>query len=104
MTVALHRANSVEPGEMQHYAAFHLGLHCLPNYLLRGFQYEGRLFNSGTYAPHCHMAVRNSWKLRFISGGINNESKYCLNMFTLSKVIESSNMRSRNTLAKIVSV
>ena len=24
---------------MQHYAAFHLGLHCLPKYQLRGFQY-----------------------------------------------------------------
>ena len=23
-------ANSADPGEMQHYAAFHLGLHCLP--------------------------------------------------------------------------
>ena len=29
--------NSVDPGEMQHYAAFHLGLHCLQKYLLRGF-------------------------------------------------------------------
>ena len=28
-------ANSVEPDEMQHYAAFHLGLHCLPNYPFR---------------------------------------------------------------------
>ena len=68
MTVALLRANSVEPGEMQHYAAFHLGLHCLPKYLLRGFQYEGILFSSGTHAPPYLMAVRNSWKLRFISG------------------------------------
>ena len=25
--------------EMQHYAAFHLDLHCLPKYLFRGFQY-----------------------------------------------------------------
>ena len=24
---------------MQHYAAFHLGLHCLPKYTFRGFQY-----------------------------------------------------------------
>ena len=23
-------AESVDPGEMPHYAAFHLGLHCLP--------------------------------------------------------------------------
>ena len=26
------------PDEMQHYAAFHLGLHCLPKYPLRCFQ------------------------------------------------------------------
>ena len=28
--------NSVDPDEMQHYAAFHLGLHCLQKYLFRG--------------------------------------------------------------------
>ena len=32
-------ANSADPDEMQHYAAFHLGLHCLPKYLCRGFHY-----------------------------------------------------------------
>ena len=32
-------ANSADPEEMQHYAAFHLGLHCLPKHLFRGFQY-----------------------------------------------------------------
>ena len=30
-------ANSADPDEMQHYAAFHLGLHCLPKYLFTGF-------------------------------------------------------------------
>ena len=29
--------NSVDPDEMQHYAAFHLGLHCLQKSLFRGF-------------------------------------------------------------------
>ena len=29
--------NSVDPDEMQHYAAFHLDLHCLQKYLFRGF-------------------------------------------------------------------
>ena len=29
--------NSVDPGEMQPYAAFHLGLHCLPKYSFRVF-------------------------------------------------------------------
>ena len=28
-------ANSADPNEMQHYAAFHLGLHCLPKYSFR---------------------------------------------------------------------
>ena len=28
--------NSTEPDEMQHYAAFHLGLHCLQKYSFRG--------------------------------------------------------------------
>ena len=30
-------ANSADPDEMLHYAAFHLGLHCLPRYPFRGF-------------------------------------------------------------------
>ena len=30
--------NSEGPDEMQHYVAFHLGLHCLPRYLFRGFR------------------------------------------------------------------
>ena len=32
-------ANSADPDEMQHVAAFHLGLHCLPKYTFIGFQY-----------------------------------------------------------------
>ena len=28
-------ANSVDPDEMPHYVAFHLGLHCLPRYAFR---------------------------------------------------------------------
>ena len=31
-------ANSADPDEMPNYAAFHLGLHCLPKYLFRGFR------------------------------------------------------------------
>ena len=31
--------NSVDLDEMQDYAAFHLGLHCLPKYPFYGFQY-----------------------------------------------------------------
>ena len=40
LKVVLTLANSVNPDEMQHYAAFHLGLHCLPKYLFRSFQYS----------------------------------------------------------------
>ena len=32
-------ANSADPDEMQHYAAFHLGLRCLPKYPFMGFPY-----------------------------------------------------------------
>ena len=31
--------NSADHDEMQHYAAFHLGLHCLQKYSFRGFQH-----------------------------------------------------------------
>ena len=33
-------ANSADSGEMQHYAAFHLGLHCLPKYPFRDLQFR----------------------------------------------------------------
>ena len=39
MYVALILANSEDPDEMQHHAAFHLGLQCLPKYTFWGFQY-----------------------------------------------------------------
>ena len=32
-------ANSADPDERPHYATFHLGLHWLPKYPFRGFQY-----------------------------------------------------------------
>ena len=32
-------ANSADPDEMLQYVAFHLGLHCLQKYPLRGFQF-----------------------------------------------------------------
>ena len=35
MNVVLIIANSADLDEMQHHAAFHLGLHCLPKYLFR---------------------------------------------------------------------
>ena len=39
MKVASILANSADPDEMQHNAAFLLGLHCLPKYPFRDFQY-----------------------------------------------------------------
>ena len=38
LKIVLVLAKSADPDEMQPYAAFHLGLHCLPKYLFRGFQ------------------------------------------------------------------
>ena len=37
--VVLILANSADPDEMQHHAAFHLCLYCFPKYPFRGFQY-----------------------------------------------------------------
>ena len=34
-------ANSTDAEEMQHNAAFHLGMHCFPKYLFRGFRQAG---------------------------------------------------------------
>ena len=40
LKVCFNLANSVDPDEMQHYAAFHLGHHCLHKYPFRGFQVQ----------------------------------------------------------------
>ena len=46
LEIVLILANSVDPDEMPHYAAFHLGLHCLPKYPFRGFKCtKGQLIN-----------------------------------------------------------
>ena len=37
-------ANSADPDEMPLNAAFHLGLHCLPNYLYTGNQNEKKFY------------------------------------------------------------
>ena len=38
LKIILVLVNSVDPDERLHYAAFHLGLYCLPRYPLWGFQ------------------------------------------------------------------
>ena len=38
LTIVFILANSADPDEMPHYAAFHLGLHCLPKYPFEDFQ------------------------------------------------------------------
>ena len=44
LKVVLILANSTDTDQMQHDAAFHLGLHCFPKYPFRGFQvYKGAL-------------------------------------------------------------
>ena len=39
LKVVLILENSADPDEMQHYAAIHLGLHCLPTYPFRGSKF-----------------------------------------------------------------
>ena len=46
--------NSADPDEMLPYAAFHLGLHCLPKYLCTGVVNEkGKCFVWVIYSSHC---------------------------------------------------
>ena len=39
MKIVFNLANSADPDKMPPYAAFHQGLHCLPNYLFTGIQF-----------------------------------------------------------------
>ena len=55
LKIVLILANSVDPDEMQHYAGFHLGLHCLPKYSFRvsGPQFSYCYNKHGTAHPLC---------------------------------------------------
>ena len=43
--------NSVDFDEKMHYAAFHLGLHCLPKYSFRGFLNTVLIFHTSIFQP-----------------------------------------------------
>ena len=60
---------------MQHYAAFHLGLHCLPEYLFRGFPVYERL-NSHVPCLKVNSMLKNLVVLQVVVGGRN---KYLIN-------------------------
>ena len=74
--------------------------------------YERRSFNSGTDAPPYNITAKTredcvNFRSVCVCGGgggrSNNKTKLCLNPFTISKVIQSSTMPSRNqTLAKLM--
>ena len=57
--------NSVDPDEMQYYASFHLGLHCLPKYLFRGFPYTNLAVNLLFQIKHLQETVHNECEERF---------------------------------------
>ena len=49
-------ANNADPDEILHHAAFHLGLHCLPKYLLTGIQNEKLMYLTSLICWHCSLA------------------------------------------------
>ena len=66
LKVVLILANSADSDEMQHYAAFCLGLHCLPKFSFRGFQYtkvnvsinaKQVYFRDIKYLRHCELFI-----------------------------------------------
>ena len=63
-------ANSADPGEILHYAAFHLGLHCLPKYLFSGIQNEENVCERMTSCI-CDLYTISSWESLIISAPSN---------------------------------
>ena len=62
MKISFTFTNSEDPDEMQHYAAFHLGLHCLKKYSFRGFpEYNGLIVVKLVVKHHqaCDFVVYN---------------------------------------------
>ena len=65
-------ANSADPDELQHYAAFHLGLHCLSKYLIRGLIQRIKLHISGSALFSSLQATRNIWTSIGVQWGQEN--------------------------------
>ena len=49
--------NSVDPDEMQHYAEFHMDLHCLQKYLFRVFLNTCILGNSNAFSGNMQFFI-----------------------------------------------
>ena len=49
MKFGLTLTNSADPNEMPLFAAFHLGLHCLPKYIFKSLQYTKGREGSGPW-------------------------------------------------------
>ena len=63
--------NSVDPYEMQHYAAFYLGLHDLLKYPYMGFkdfQYKRAIASTQPKTNHLRMIMFNSYSRSFTGG------------------------------------
>ena len=80
-------ANSVDLDEMQHHAAFHLGLHCLPKYLFRGFQYtkgKAEFYTCGHFILYLRNLLKLFHKFHYEDIGLDKEiflslnCEYCL--------------------------
>ena len=63
---------------MQQYAAFHLSLHCLPKYQLRGFQYTGLIeylwLKNNTYLYHLHVKEK-TFSVLFLPDVLTSKTK-----------------------------
>ena len=56
-------ASSEDPDEMQHDAAFHLVLHCLPKYSFRGFQ-------NTKGAKQCYIVMEHIFSTKHWTGSL----------------------------------
>ena len=76
--------NNVEPDEIPHYVAFHMGLHCLPKYPFRGFRFSKINLEILTYDPLICTMNR-----RLFTGIIHQYTNAIINKKTLSYDVAS---------------
>ena len=91
--------NSPNPDEMQHYAAFHLGLCCLPMYSFWGFPckkgYGWSIQQRRSINCHNHISAKDVHNARKVLDGESERIRHWLNSLMIYKVLKLVVVHSR---------
>ena len=86
MKIGFVLANSADADEMPHYASFHLGLHCLPKFPLRGYGLQRVKTNEMHPLSDVHRCVRVERKVFPYDHRLHLLSSFVMPIVTQGKV------------------